>query len=67
MGTFQADLKALIEKDADMARAYELAGFPASRSRVPGFPSLLRIIVNQQLAVHAARAIPDRPGDLGSP
>ena len=60
MDTFQADLEALIEKDAAMARAFELAGFPASRSRAPGFPSLLRIIVNQQLSVHAARAIWDR-------
>ena len=60
MGTFQADLEALTEKNADMARALELAGFPESRSRAPGFPSLLRIIVNQQLSVHAARAIWDR-------
>lgn len=60
MDTFQADLEALIEKDADMARAFERAGFPASRSRAPGFSSLLRIIVNQQLSVHAARAIWDR-------
>lgn len=60
MDTFQADLEALTEKNADMARALELAGFPESRSRAPGFPSLLRIIVNQQLSVHAARAIWDR-------
>lgn len=60
MDTFQADLEALIEKDAAMARAFELAGFPASRSRAPGFSSLLRIIVNQQLSVHAARTIWDR-------
>ena len=60
MDTFQADLEALTEKNADMARALELAGFPESRSRAPGFPSLLRIIVNQQLSVQAARAIWDR-------
>ena len=60
MDTFQADLEALTEKNADMARALELAGFPESRSRAPGFSSLLRIIVNQQLSVHAARAIWDR-------
>ncbi len=50
-------LKALILKDPDMARAYKLAGAPASRKRAPGFPSLLRIIVNQQVSVHAGRAI----------
>ena len=43
-----------------MARAFKLAGFPASRSRAPGFPSLLRIIVNQQLSVHVARTIWNR-------
>ncbi len=50
-------LKALILKDPDMARAYKLAGAPASRRRTPGFSSLLRIIVNQQVSVHAGRAI----------
>ncbi len=50
-------LKALILKDPDMARAYELAGAPASRKRAPGLPSLLRIIVNQQVSVYAGRAI----------
>ncbi len=50
-------LKALILKNPDMARAYKLAGAPASRKRAPGFPSLLRIIVNQQVSVHAGRAI----------
>jgi DNA-3-methyladenine glycosylase II len=50
-------LKALILKDADMVRAYKLAGAPALRKRAPGLPSLLRIIVNQQVSVHAGRAI----------
>lgn len=50
-------MKALILKDADMFRAYKLARAPASRKRAPGLPSLLRIIVNQQVSVHAGRAI----------
>ena len=50
-------MKALILKDADMVRAYKLARAPASRKRAPGLPSLLRIIVNQQVSVHAGRAI----------
>ena len=50
-------LKALIRKDADMARAYKLAGAPASRRRTPGVSSLLQIIVNQQVSVYAGRAI----------
>jgi len=50
-------LRALVRKDPHMARAYELAGAPASRKRPSGFPSLLRIIVNQQVSTHAGRAI----------
>ena len=45
MKGFEADLKALAEQNADMARALELAGTPQSRNRKPGFASLLRIIV----------------------
>ena len=50
-------LQALIERDADIARAYRLAGAPASRRRRPGFASLLGIIVNQQVSQHAGKAI----------
>ncbi len=47
----------LIERDADMARAFRVAGKPVSRKRPPGFASLLRIIVNQQVSQHAGQAI----------
>ena len=57
MATGIRGLKALVDKDAAMARAYRLAGRPASRKRPPGFASLLRIIVNQQVSTHAGRAI----------
>jgi len=50
-------LQALIERDADIARAFQLAGQPAPRKRTPGFASLLRIIVNQQVSQHAGQAI----------
>jgi len=50
-------LQALIERDADIARAFQLAGQPAPRKRPPGFASLLRIIVNQQVSQHAGQAI----------
>ena len=49
-------LQALIERDADIARAFQLAGQPAPRKRPPGFASLLRIIVNQQVSRHAGQA-----------
>jgi DNA-3-methyladenine glycosylase II len=60
MAGFESDLKALAKNDAHIARALKLAGAPQSRNRKPGFPSLLRIIVNQQVSVHAGRAIWER-------
>ncbi|MBC8337424.1 MAG: DNA-3-methyladenine glycosylase 2 family protein [Rhodospirillales bacterium] len=57
MGRLNSALGALIDQDANLARAYEAAGAPASRKRAPGFPSLLRIIINQQVSVQAGKAI----------
>lgn len=60
MDVNDAGIEALIKKDPDMARAFKLAGKPPTRKRAPGFSSLLRIIVNQQVSVHAGRAIWER-------
>jgi len=57
MGGRIEGLAALVERDADMARAFRLAGAPTPRRRPPGFASLLRIIVNQQVSQHAGQAI----------
>ncbi len=57
MGGRIAGLKALVDRDADMARAFRLAGAPKPRRRPPGFGSLLRIIVNQQVSQQAGQAI----------
>ena len=57
MGKLNSGLRALIDRDADLARAFKAAGAPASRQRPPGFASLLRIIINQQVSVAAGRAI----------
>ena len=57
MGKLNSELRALVDRDADLARAYKAAGAPASRKRPPGFASLLRIIINQQVSVAAGRAI----------
>lgn len=57
MGRLNSGLKALIDRDSDMARAYQAAGVPASRKRPPEFASLLRIIINQQVSVQAGQAI----------
>jgi DNA-3-methyladenine glycosylase II len=47
----------LAQVDADVARAIALIGYPAPRQREPGFATLLRIMVAQQLSTRAAAAI----------
>lgn len=57
----QAALAAAIDRlaqvDRDVARALERVGYPAPRQRDPGFATLLRIMVAQQLSTKAAAAI----------
>jgi DNA-3-methyladenine glycosylase II len=43
--------------DRDVARALERVGYPAPRQREPGFATLLRIMVAQQLSIRSAAAI----------
>lgn len=47
----------LAGRDADIARALDIAGPPPIRRRAHGFETLLQIIVGQQLSVASARAI----------
>jgi DNA-3-methyladenine glycosylase II len=53
-------LEALAERDADIARAYEVCGLPPERRRAPGFAGLLTIMTAQQVSAQAARAIVGR-------
>ena len=53
-------LDALAERDAEIARAYAICGLPPVRRQAPGFDGLIRMIIGQQLSVHAARAIVER-------
>jgi DNA-3-methyladenine glycosylase II len=46
--------------DPDMRRAIAEIGPPPSRNSEPGFGGLMRIVLGQQLSVHAARAIWER-------
>jgi DNA-3-methyladenine glycosylase II len=55
--TMQGDLRALARDDAQVAGALERFGFPELRRRPPGFETLLRAIVFQQISIHAAGAI----------
>jgi DNA-3-methyladenine glycosylase II len=58
--TLPAALAALAQADPDMARVLEEAGPPPLRYRPPGFATLLRIIVAQQVSLGSAQAIADR-------
>jgi DNA-3-methyladenine glycosylase II len=55
--TMQHDLRALARGDAQVAAALERFGYPELRRRPPGFETLLRAIVFQQISIHAAGAI----------
>jgi DNA-3-methyladenine glycosylase II len=50
-------LDALAAADADLARALAQVGYPAPRQRDPGFATLLRIILAQQVSTASAAAI----------
>jgi DNA-3-methyladenine glycosylase II len=47
----------LAQVDEDVARALQRVGYPAPRQREPGFATLLRIMVAQQLSTRSAAAI----------
>ena len=53
-------LAELAARDPDFAMALEQVGLPRERKQQPGFPGLVRIIVAQQLSIHAARTISGR-------
>ncbi len=55
--TLPAALAELGERDPDLAVAHARAGKPPLRRRGPGFATLLRIILAQQVSVASARAI----------
>ncbi|MBO6782552.1 MAG: DNA-3-methyladenine glycosylase 2 family protein [Alphaproteobacteria bacterium] len=51
--------------DPRMAELWQAAGTPGPRARPPGFATLLRVIVAQQLSTHAAAAIWNRMEEAG--
>lgn len=53
----EAGLTELGQLDPRMAELWKQAGTPGPRARPPGFGTLLRVIVGQQLSTHAAAAI----------
>jgi len=55
--TLRSGLEAVAGHCADTARALRAVGHPALRHRTPGFATLLRAIVGQQVSVASADAI----------
>ncbi len=52
-----AGLNAIASIEPRMARALEVAGYPEPRIREPGYATLLRTIVGQQVSVAAASSV----------
>lgn len=67
----KASLDALAKAEPRIAEAIRIAGYPEARSREPGYETLLRTIVGQQVSVKAAAAIWNKLeaglGDLSNP
>lgn len=62
-----AALAGLSAADADLARAVATVGPLPDRRRAPGFETLIRILVDQQLSVAAANAIWTRLAEAAAP
>ena len=50
----------LSARDSDLARIYETLGAPPLWERAPGFPTLVYIILEQQVSLASARAAFDK-------
>ena len=55
--TMPRHVRALRKQCGHMAHAYSVGGMPPARDREGGFRTLLRIIIDQQISVHAGAAI----------
>jgi DNA-3-methyladenine glycosylase II len=53
---FQSSVRELAVRDTDLARVIEMYGAPPLWVREPGFPSLVYIILEQQVSLASARA-----------
>ncbi|HHP7231877.1 MAG TPA: DNA-3-methyladenine glycosylase family protein [Xenococcaceae cyanobacterium] len=53
---FDSAIKILTQRDRDLARVIEQFGNPPQWCRKPGFPTLIRIILEQQVSLLSAKA-----------
>ncbi len=60
-------VRALVEQDADLAGVFERFGPPPLWAREPGFPTLVYIILEQQVSLASARAAFNRLAAAISP
>ena len=56
-GAIQTGLDAIASREPAIARALEIAGYPEPRIREPGYQTLMRTIVGQQVSVAAANSM----------
>jgi DNA-3-methyladenine glycosylase II len=58
--SLEAAAKALAERDPHLAATYQIHGTPPMWARPPGFATMLRIILEQQVSLTSARAMFER-------
>ncbi len=56
----QRGVRILVRRDPDLARVHRAYGDPPLWARTPGFPTLIHIILEQQVSLASARAAYDR-------
>lgn len=54
--SFNQAIKQLIKRDRDLAKVIDNYGYPPQWQREPGFPTLIRIILEQQVSYTSAQA-----------
>ncbi len=64
METFAEAISILVERDSDLARVVTRYGEPTPWEREPGFASLVRIILGQQVSMASAQATFERLENL---
>ena len=65
--TFEQGLQFLSDRDPDLAHILKKFGRPPMWARKPGFPTLIHIILEQQVSLASARAAYDRLRKTASP
>ena len=66
-GSFRRGLRALGERDPDLRRVVRSLGAPPMWARAPGFPTLIHIILEQQVSLASAQAAFTRLLERASP